>query len=63
MNCPNCGTEIAAGGTFCGRCGTRMPLPKRDIEIEAGSNVRDSLGQGWSNDGKVVEFQHFSGMR
>ena len=24
MNCPNCGSEIAAGGTFCGRCGTRM---------------------------------------
>jgi uncharacterized protein (TIGR00266 family) len=24
MNCPACGTEIAPGGTFCGRCGTRM---------------------------------------
>jgi uncharacterized protein (TIGR00266 family) len=24
MNCPSCGTEIAPGGTFCGRCGTRM---------------------------------------
>ena len=27
MNCPNCGSEIAAGGTFCGRCGTRMDAP------------------------------------
>ena len=27
MNCPNCGSEIAAGGTFCGRCGTRMDGP------------------------------------
>lgn len=24
MNCPSCGAEIAAGGTFCGRCGSRF---------------------------------------
>src|SRR5438046_7109876 len=24
MNCPSCGNQIAAGGTFCGRCGTRV---------------------------------------
>jgi len=24
MNCPSCGNTIAAGGTFCGRCGTRV---------------------------------------
>jgi hypothetical protein len=36
-----------------------MALPKRDIEIKASSNVRDSLGQRWSDDGDVVELQHF----
>ena len=39
-----------------------MALPKWYIEIKAGSNVRDPLGQGWSDDGNVVELQHFSGM-
>jgi len=24
MRCPNCGTEVAPGETFCGNCGTRM---------------------------------------
>jgi len=40
-----------------------MALPKRYIEIKAGSNVRDPLGQGWGDDGKVVELQHVSGVR
>ena len=39
-----------------------MALSKRYIEIKASSNVRDPLGQGWSDDGNVVELQHFSGM-
>jgi hypothetical protein len=39
-----------------------MALPKRYIEIKASSNVRDPLSQGWSDDGNVVELQHFSGM-
>jgi len=39
-----------------------MALPKWYIEIKASSNVRDPLGQGWSDDGNVVELQHFSGM-
>jgi hypothetical protein len=40
-----------------------MALPEWDIEIEAGSNVRDPLGQGWSDDANVVELQHFAGMQ
>ena len=39
-----------------------MALAKWYIEIKASSNVRDPLGQGWSDDGNVVELQHFSGM-
>jgi uncharacterized protein (TIGR00266 family) len=43
VNCPSCGTEIAPGGTFCGRCGTRMesaPSPSAH-----GINL-DTDGQG-----------------
>src|SRR5881394_194929 len=42
MNCPNCGAAIAPGGTFCGRCGTRVvsaPTATHSISI-------DSDGQG-----------------
>jgi uncharacterized protein (TIGR00266 family) len=41
MNCPNCGAAIAPGGTFCGRCGTRIEAaaPAHSINI-------DSDGQG-----------------
>jgi hypothetical protein len=39
-----------------------MALSKRHIEIKAGSNVRNPLGQGRSDHGNVVELQHFSGM-
>jgi uncharacterized protein (TIGR00266 family) len=41
MNCPNCGAAIAPGGTFCGRCGTRIEsaAPEHSINI-------DSDGQG-----------------
>jgi len=41
MNCPNCGAAIAPGGTFCGRCGTRIEStpPTHSINI-------DSDGQG-----------------
>jgi hypothetical protein len=38
MNCPSCGAEIAAGGTFCGRCGTRMeaaPASAHSIRLDA----------------------------
>jgi hypothetical protein len=35
-----------------------MALPKRHVEIKARSNVRDPLGQGWSDDRNVVELQH-----
>lgn len=44
MNCPSCGAEIAAGGTFCGRCGTRVeaaPASGHSINIDA-----DGQGQG-----------------
>src|SRR6185369_6192093 len=42
MNCPNCGAAIAAGGTFCGRCGTRM-----EAAPAAGHSINlDTDGQG-----------------
>jgi len=42
MNCPSCGSEIAAGGTFCGRCGGRMDAAAlRSINL-------DTDGRGYS---------------
>ena len=48
MNCPSCGAEIAAGGTFCGRCGTRMesaPASGYSINIDADGQ---GMGRGYS---------------
>ena len=42
MNCPSCGAQIAAGGTFCGRCGTRTD----DAAASAHSINLDTDGQG-----------------
>jgi uncharacterized protein (TIGR00266 family) len=51
MNCPSCGAEIAPGGTFCGRCGTRM-----DSAPTHGINL-DTDGRG-SGRGYSFEIQH-----
>ena len=45
MNCPACGTEIAPGGTFCGRCGTRMEDAPGSSASPHGINL-DTDGQG-----------------
>ena len=45
MNCPACGTEIAPGGTFCGRCGTRMESAPAASSSPHGINL-DTDGQG-----------------
>src|SRR5881227_7949 len=48
MNCPSCGAEIAAGGTFCGRCGTRMeaaPASGYSINIDADGQ---GMGRGYT---------------
>jgi uncharacterized protein (TIGR00266 family) len=48
MNCPSCGAEIAAGGTFCGRCGTRVeaaPASGYSINIDADGQ---GMGRGYS---------------
>jgi len=48
MNCPNCGNAIAAGGTFCGRCGTRMEAasaPAHSINIDSDGQ---GMGRGYS---------------
>ena len=51
MNCPNCGAQIAAGGTFCGRCGTRIEAaPANSIHI-------DSDGQGMGR-GYTYQIEH-----
>jgi uncharacterized protein (TIGR00266 family) len=48
MNCPNCGAAIAAGGTFCGRCGTRMeaaPAAAHSINLDTDGQ---GAGRGYS---------------
>ena len=48
MNCPSCGNQIAPGGTFCGRCGTRMesaPAPPHGINLDADGR---GTGRGYS---------------
>jgi len=46
MNCPNCGSEIAAGGTFCGRCGTRIDAAvPRSINLDTDGR---GTGRGYS---------------
>src|SRR5438876_3229132 len=56
MNCPSCGAEIAAGGTFCGRCGARFestPQSAHSINL-------DTDGQG-SGRGYSYEILHQPG--
>ena len=53
MNCPSCGATIAAGGTFCGRCGTRMESPA----AHAHSINIDSDGQGMGR-GYSYQIEH-----
>jgi uncharacterized protein (TIGR00266 family) len=48
MNCPNCGTQIAPGGTFCGRCGTRIdaaPASAHSIKLDTDGS---GTGRGYS---------------
>ena len=45
MNCPNCGAAIAPGGTFCGRCGTRMEAAPTPSSSPHSINL-DTDGQG-----------------
>ena len=48
MNCPTCGAPIASGGTFCGRCGTRIEEtapPAYGIKLDTDSQ---GSGRGYS---------------
>jgi hypothetical protein len=48
MNCPSCGNQIAAGGTFCGRCGQRMESaapPAHGINLDTDGR---GTGRGYS---------------
>src|SRR6267142_3001630 len=48
MNCPSCGNQIAPGGTFCGRCGTRMesaPASPHSINLDTDGQ---GTGRGYS---------------
>src|SRR5438067_3808995 len=48
MNCPSCGAQIAAGGTFCGRCGTRIeaaPAAAHSINLDTDGQ---GTGRGYS---------------
>src|SRR2546421_8679625 len=53
MNCPSCGAQIGAGGTFCGRCGTRIeaaPAAAHSINLDTDGR---GTGRGYS-----YEIQH-----
>jgi uncharacterized protein (TIGR00266 family) len=53
MNCPNCGAAIAPGGTFCGRCGTRI-----EVATTAAHSINiDSDGQGVGR-GYTYQIEH-----
>src|SRR5882724_5093080 len=48
MNCPSCGNPIAPGGTFCGRCGTRVesaPASAHSINLDTDGQ---GTGRGYS---------------
>ena len=45
MNCPACGNQIAPGGGFCGRCGTRVDAGPAPSASPHGINL-DTDGQG-----------------
>ena len=47
MDCPSCGAEIAAGGTFCGRCGTRTESTAASHSINLDTDGRGT-GRGYS---------------
>ena len=47
MNCPSCGAEIAPGGTFCGRCGTRMESASSGHGINLDTDGQGT-GRGYS---------------
>ena len=55
MNCPSCGNQIAEGGTFCGRCGTRMES-SQPAASPHGINL-DTDGQGTGR-GYTYEILH-----
>lgn len=46
MNCPACGNTIAAGGTFCGRCGTRVESAAAPPSSSPHGINLDTDGQG-----------------
>lgn len=46
MKCPSCGNTIAAGGTFCGRCGTRVESAAAPPSSSAHGINLDTDGQG-----------------
>jgi uncharacterized protein (TIGR00266 family) len=56
MNCPSCGAEIAPGGTFCGRCGTRMESSPAPLSSPHGIHL-DTDGQGTGR-GYSYSIQH-----
>jgi len=46
MNCPSCGNQIAEGGTFCGRCGTRVDSSQGPASPHAINLDTDGQGTG-----------------
>ena len=37
--CPNCGTEIKEGATFCSKCGTKTSTGKKPVEGQPVNNT------------------------
>src|SRR6266550_6671540 len=58
MNCPSCGNQIAPGGTFCGRCGTRVESNQAPAASRSPHGINlDTDGQGTGR-GYSYEIQH-----
>jgi uncharacterized protein (TIGR00266 family) len=57
MNCPACGNQIASGGTFCGRCGTRVESNQAPPPASPHGINLDTDGQGTGR-GYTYEILH-----
>jgi uncharacterized protein (TIGR00266 family) len=57
MNCPACGNQIAPGGTFCGRCGTRVESNQTPPPASPHGINLDTDGQG-AGRGYTYEILH-----
>jgi uncharacterized protein (TIGR00266 family) len=60
MNCPSCGNQIAEGGTFCGRCGTRVDSSQGPASPHAINLDTDGQGTGRGYSYEILHQPAFS---